>query len=348
MKNIIAIKIVLIYFFIGFLWILFSDQLLLRLSGSLNNFSHIQTYKGWFFVSITSLLLFLFIKNEIKKKNAIESDLIKAKEKAEESDRLKSAFLSNLSHEIRTPLNGIMGFCELILDNSFSEDDKLIFAKHVAKNGNDLLKLINNVLDISKIQEKQIEISKVSFRLNLFLEDIYKEFQQTDIRMMRKHVDFKLIKGEDEDDIILHSDKVRLTHVLQNLLYNAFFFTNEGFVRFGYRKLSEGLEFFVVDSGCGIEESNKNLIFKPFYKGLNPSVGNRGFGLGLAISKGLVSLLGGDLKFDSVLNVGSQFYFSLDYRDVIVDPVRKKIRKEKTMNPDPINFDSSNLKINQN
>jgi len=103
------------------------------------------------------------------------------------------------------------------------------------------------------------------------------------------------------------------------LIHNAFFFTTEGYVRFGYRKLASGIDFFVMDSGCGIDDNNKELIFKPFFKGKTQVVGNSGFGLGLAISKGLVKLLGGQLKFDSVPNVGTQFYFTIPYQDILPD-----------------------------
>lgn len=347
MKNRIAIKITLIYFLIGFLWILLSDHLLLGLSGSADTVTLLQTYKGWFFIGLTSVFLFLLVRKEINSRSAIEDDLIASKEKAEESDRLKSAFLTNMSHEIRTPLNGIMGFCELLLDDSFSATDKTIFARHMAKNGNDLLKLINNVLDISRIQENQFEITKRSFNLNKVLENIYREFQTSDHRLMRSSVDFKLVKGVD-DDIELYSDPVRLTHVFQNLLNNAFFFTNEGFIQFGYRKLSTGIEFFVVDSGCGIDDNNKSLIFKPFFKGKSQIVGNRGFGLGLAISKGLVKLLGGDLKFDSIPNVGSQFYFSLDNQDIMPGSHKKKVLEIKMMSTKVVGFDASTIKVHQN
>ena len=319
MKNRIAIKITLIYFFIGFLWILFSDYLLHDISGSSETLTHLQTYKGWFYVSVTASLLFLLVRNEINKKNKIAADLIKAKEKAEESDRLKSAFLSNMSHEIRTPLNGIMGFCELLVDESYNNEDKQIFVKLMDENSKDLLKLINDIMDISKIQENQFEIKKKGFLLNSLLDNCYNEFQKSELRLMRNHVDFSLIKGN-KDDIELYSDPERLTNILNNLLNNSLFFTNEGFVRFGYRKLSSGIEFFVEDSGAGIEDKNKEMIFKPFFKGNNHVIGHKGFGLGLAITKGMVSLLGGELKFDSSPNIGSRFYFELKNRDIQAIP----------------------------
>jgi len=317
MKNRIALKIALIYFFIGFLWILFSDQFIFSIERSGNSITILQTYKGWFFVSITAVLLFFLVRKEIIKKNQIEERLTKAKLKAEESDLLKSAFLANMSHEIRTPLNGILGFCELIIDDSFSQEDKNIFAKNLTKNGNDLLKLINDIMDISKIQENQYDISKKTFNLNNLLNTIYFEFLQSDMKAMRKRVCFKLINGKNNLEIELFSDPVRFMHVFRNLLNNAFFFTNEGFIHFGFEETEAGIKLFVEDSGCGIDESCKDLIFKPFFKGKNLIVGSKGFGLGLAISKGLVKLLGSDLQFDSRLNKGTKFYFVIENKDII-------------------------------
>lgn len=318
MKNKIALKITLIYFLIGFLWILFSDQFILSIGRSGNSITILQTYKGWFFVSITAILLFFLIRKEIIKINEAEERLIKAKLKAEESDLLKSAFLSNMSHEIRTPLNGILGFCELILDDSFSSDEKKIFAKNLTKNSNDLLKLINDIMDISKIQENQFDISKKTFNLNNLLNAIYLEFQQSDIIEIRKQISFNFINENDNLEIELFSDPLKFMHVFRNLLYNAFFFTKEGFVRFGFEQKGSGIELFVEDSGCGIDESSKDLIFKPFFKGKNLVVGNKGFGLGLAISKGLVKLLGSDLQYTSTLNKGTRFYFRIDNEEINV------------------------------
>ncbi len=318
MKNRIALKIALIYFTIGFLWIVFSDRFILSIEGSGNAITILQTYKGWFFVSVTAILLFVLVRNEIKKKNVIESDLLKAKIKAEESDTLKSAFLSNLSHEIRTPLNGILGFCELLTDNEFSAEEKKVFAENLTKNGNDLLKLMNDIMDISRIQENQLNISPKKFNLNNLLRVIYFEFEQSDVNILRRNVDFKLIMGMGNEEIEIESDPVRLTHVFKNLLNNAFNFTREGFIQFGYTRKNGGIELFVEDSGSGIDEMAKTQIFKPFFKGKNQAIGNKGFGLGLAISKGLVKLLGSDLKYTSATGKGTRFYFTLDKQFVTV------------------------------
>jgi signal transduction histidine kinase len=317
MKDRIAIKVALIYFLAGFLWILFSDRFILSLGGSANATTVLQTYKGWFFIITTAIILFFLIRKEIRKENKIEEELSRAKLKAEESDLLKSAFLTNISHEIRTPLNGILGFGELLLDDSYSTDDKLIFAKNLSKNGHDLLKLINDILDISKIQEHQFEIARQKFNLNNLLDVIYYEYEQSEIKQMRTQVSFKLVKGSPNSEIELYSDPVRLMLIFQNLLNNAFFYTTEGYVHFGYKNTDSGIELFVEDSGCGIDDSNKDLIFKPFFKGKTLVVGSKGFGLGLAISKGLAELLGSNLQFTSTMNKGSRFYFEIDNSNLI-------------------------------
>jgi len=312
MKNNIALKVTLIYFLIGFLWILFSDQFIYLFSESSDSLTTMQTYKGWFFVSVTSVLLYFLIRMEISKKNKVESELVKAKQKAEESDHLKSAFLSNMSHEIRTPLNGILGFCELLVDDSFKEDDKQIFAKNLTQNGNDLLKLINDILDISRIQENQYELNLKKFNLNTLLDRIYTEYQKSEKLARNNTIEFKLVKGNGNEEVELFSDPIKLTHIFNKLLNNAFFFTSEGFIYFGYTITENEVELFVEDSGCGIAENNRDQLFKPFHKGKNQAIGSKGFGLGLAISQGLTSLLESELKFTSKTGKGSRFYFRLN------------------------------------
>lgn len=348
MKNGIAVKITLIYFITGLFWIFFSDQLILSISGSSEVLTDFQSIKGAIFVAFTAFLLFLLINREINRKNAIHEDLIKAKERAEESDRLKSAFLANMSHEIRTPLNGILGFCELILDDSFSKEDKEIFIKHMNKNGEDFLKLVNDIMDISKIQSNQYVIYKKKFSVNQLLDKLYDEYSRSELRTHRNDVDFILVKGGKGDEVELFSDAEKLVHIFQNLLNNSFFFTSQGFVRFGYAKAGRSLEFFVEDTGRGIEENNKELIFKPFFKGTDPVIGNKGFGLGLAISKGLVKLLGGDLRFDSKVNIGTRFYFTLSNQQGINTKAESNGWQIDNVKAREISFDPLDINISQN
>ncbi len=312
MKNRIAIKIASIYFVLGFLWILFSDRTILLLGGDANTVTILQTYKGWFYISVTAILLFFLIRNEMKRKNMIEENLIRAKQKAEESDQLKSAFLANMSHEIRTPLNGILGFCELITDDSFSQEEKKIFAANLTRNGNDLLKLITDIMDISKIRENQLRVNRKKFSLNALLHTIFDEYQQSEFMAAPSKIALELVCGKNGAETEIYSDPAQITHVFRNLIDNAFFFTTEGLIQFGFIESGSGIQLFVEDTGCGIEECNRDEIFKPFFKGKTPIVGNKGFGLGLAISKGLVKLLGSDLQFRSEINKGSRFYFTID------------------------------------
>lgn len=307
----------------GFLWILFSDRIIANFASSEQSLTHLQTYKGWFFVGITALLLFFLVRNEIKKKNRVEAELIKAKQKAEESDQLKSAFLSNLSHEIRTPLNGILGFCELLLDESFSVEEKNIFLSNLNENSSDLLKLINDIMDISKIQENQLSLLKKEFNLNKLMDSIYADFLNSEAKRQKQNVELKLQKSEFDEE--LYSDPIRLTHVIQNLLHNALFFTASGTVCFGFNKLGKKIEFFVEDTGCGIDEKFHDQIFKPFFKGYNRPIGSKGFGVGLAISKGLVKLLGGNLQFTSEVGKGTRFFFEVNQND----PSIRKTSAEK-------------------
>ncbi len=165
---------------------------------------------------------------------------------------------------------------------------------------------------------------------------------------MRNQVIFNLINEKDNLEIERFSDPVRFKNVFQNLLNNAFFFTNEGFIRFGFEETESGIELFVEDSGCGIDESSKDLIFKPFFKGKNLIVGNKGFGLGLAISKGLVKLLGSDLQYTSTLNKGTRFYFRIDNKDIISRNPVPSVANEKTVKMKAISLSPIDKKLSQN
>lgn len=333
-KISIPLKITIIYFLLGFFWILFSDMFIHNISNSAEVVTSFQTYKGWFFVSVTSVFLFYMIRNELNKKLTIEKQLVKAKIKAEESDQLKSAFLANMSHEIRTPLNGLLGFCELLIDPSFNNDDRKIFASHMSKNGNDLLVLMTNIMEISKLQENQYVLSPKQFDIVIFFESIYSRHKNLINESSKSNIDLILVNEISDENRQIFADKDRLEQVFNNLIENAIKFTDSGFIKFGFKETNNKIEFFVKDSGCGIDEINKEQIFKPFYKGLNPMIGNTGFGLGLAISKGIVSLMGGNLLYNSSQYKGCKFYFEID--------------KEYLMKPNVFNTVSTNKKIIQN
>lgn len=245
----------------------------------------------------------------------IENELKEARDRAEESDRLKTSFLANMSHEIRTPMNGIIGFANLLRDPGLGEDKKDLFLKHIDVSSNQLLNIIDDIIDISKIESGQLKISNKPVRINLILDEIYSSFFHS-IRgdaPGQKLVDFNLKKGNDSKDFTIVTDDFRLSQVFNNLIGNAIKFTKEGHITFGYRlRNSRHVEFFVSDSGIGIPNNKIRLIFDRFGQvDQELSFQPTGTGLGLPISKSLIDLMGGEMWVESEVDKGSTFYFTL-------------------------------------
>lgn len=311
MKINIALKISLIYLVLGFFWILFSDQFLMGLTDEFIELSVLQTYKGWFYVLITAFLLYWLVQREIMKKNKLLDELKEASLKAEESDRMKSAFLANMSHEIRTPLNGILGFGSLLQEGDYPEEQKQEFIKHVITNGNNLLALINDIIDISQLQERLLSIVNREFELNELFDEIYANFSKGMIDLRKEQISFIHKKEMASRQIFVISDAMRITQILNNLISNAFKFTNEGEVVMGYKINPDGIEFFVSDTGIGIEEEQQARIFERFYTSHKLQIKERQFGLGLSICKGLVELMDGKIFVKSEFQKGSVFTFVL-------------------------------------
>lgn len=247
----------------------------------------------------------------------IKKQLIIAKKKAEESDRLKSAFLANMSHEIRTPMNGIIGFSDLLRNNDLPEGKRSRYLDVINDNGRFLLMLINDIIDISKIQSGLIEIKNSKFNLNGLLDEI-KIFFQGNLEFKKKNLELKTFFSLPGNASIIYTDKFRLQQVLTNLIGNAIKFTDKGFIEFGYKKINEKwLEFSVKDTGIGLPEEKVNMIFGRFTQ-VDSSITRKygGSGLGLAISKGIVELLGGKISVKSSPGKGSLFTFTLPLQEV--------------------------------
>ena len=168
------------------------------------------------------------------------------------------------------------------------------------------------------------------------------------MKTMYRQIYFNLIKGIGYCEVELFSDPDRITHIYQNLLNNAFYFTEEGSIHFGYEITQTNLEFFVEDSGCGIDESSRDLIFKPFFKGKNQIIGSKGFGLGLAISKGMVKLLGGDLQFISKPNEGSRFYFNISNSDIFSKQFSISLQNQVPIKMKAVTLNPTVNKLRQN
>ncbi len=250
------------------------------------------------------------VANEmILERRKVHTQLVLEQEKAQESDRLKTAFLANMSHEIRTPMNAILGFSGLLNEQELSNDDKRIYLQLIQKNGEFLLKLINDIMDISKIESDQLSVISEDFLLNELLVEI--EIQCNDTLKNRENtrVGFEL-ENSLPPNYLCHTDRLRLKQVLDNLIGNALKFTHEGVIRLQVAKHGLWLNFSVQDTGIGIPAEDIESIFKRFTQARTHAFKTYGgTGLGLAISQKIVHLLGGDIGVKSTPGKGSDFYF---------------------------------------
>jgi PAS domain S-box-containing protein len=245
-----------------------------------------------------------------------------AKEKAEQADNLKSAFLANMSHEIRTPINGILGFAKLLEMREFPRDKEKKYLSIINNSGKLLLNLINDIIDIAKIEAGQISIDNVLVDINSVLKELKEFYQSESIRREKSNVEIRLSIEGGQDNCFILIDVTRLKQVLNNLIYNALKFTDKGYIEFGYRKQSQMLLFYVKDTGLGISQNEKEMIFERFKQAGMGSRKKEGTGLGLAISKGLVELMGGRIWVDTEPGMGSVFNFVLPLAQPDSEPVQ--------------------------
>ena len=254
-------------------------------------------------------ILLQAIIRDISERKRAEKELITAKEHAEQSDKLKSAFLANMSHEIRTPLNSIIGFSELISDPDFEPRQQLEFARMINDSGNNLLAIINDIMDISKIESGQVQLRKNVVSVNTLLTRIQKEYS---FKSSQKGVELRLDPLNPKAEITVESDGDKLGQILINLVGNAIKFTENGFIEIGFIVAGDFLQFHVKDSGIGISPGNHHQIFERFRQ-VESAYSRKygGTGLGLPISKSLVEMLGGIIWVESDEGKGSTFYFTV-------------------------------------
>ncbi|MBV5315486.1 MAG: PAS domain S-box protein, partial [Prolixibacteraceae bacterium] len=246
-----------------------------------------------------------------KKLRRLNIDLKDAKEKAEESDKLKSAFLANMSHEIRTPMNGILGFAELLEDDDLTSEKQQEYVKIIRKSGARMLNIINDIIDISKIESGQMKVDNHETNVNELLEFVVDFFKP---EVEAKGMQIILGNTLSERESIIMSDREKVYAVLTNLVKNAIKFTKDGSIELGYEKVDDYLRFFIKDTGIGIHPHLLKIVFERFRQGSELSTRNyEGSGLGLSISKAYVEMLGGQMWVESKVGVGSVFYFTLPY-----------------------------------
>jgi PAS domain S-box-containing protein len=246
---------------------------------------------------------------DISEQVAAEQELIQAKEKAIESDRLKSAFLANMSHEVRTPLNSIIGFSELLADTYFDEEQKNEFIQSIIKSGNSLLSIINDIMDISKLESGEMTIRKTKLNSREFLSGVKEQFS---FQAEAKNIGFKLLLPETDEETYIMADPGRLMQIFNNLVGNALKFTEKGAIEISYQQRDKNVEFQIRDSGIGIAPEYHHKVFDRFRQ-VETSTTRKfgGNGLGLAITKNLVELMGGQVWLESEPCKGSVFYFTM-------------------------------------
>ncbi|HYX08364.1 MAG TPA: ATP-binding protein [Bacteroidales bacterium] len=262
------------------------------------------------------------VARDITERKKIRENLILAKKKAEEADRLKSAFLANMSHEIRTPLNAIVGFSDLMTSRTIPLEQQDTFLNHIRNSGYQLLNIINDIIDIARIEAGQLQINYEEVPTENMLQELYSHYQG----VLRKKNSIKLkleIPSDQKIDSIL-SDGTRIRQIFNNLLGNAIKFTDEGFITFGYRIMDKNMHdqkitsttkdirFFVKDTGIGIKQEDLEKVFDRFKQVEDGYTRNHtGTGLGLTISRNLSRILGGDMWLESEYGKGTTFYFTL-------------------------------------
>ena len=275
----------------------------------------LKTIKIPFKTTTRKGIALLGVAMDITDRRKVEVELQKAKEKAEESDRLKTAFLANMSHEIRTPMNAIVGFSELLHDPDLTNDNRKEFVKLIGDNSKLLLSLIEDIIDVAKIEAEQLKIVHTTCQVNQILDELHHHYSNQVRRFADKHIELKVSKQINDNAFSIKTDPLRFKQVMNNLLGNAIKFTQQGSVEFGYKVEDEKkIIFFIKDTGIGLAQDKLNLIFERFRQAQESSTKEYGgTGLGLTISRRLVELLGGTIWVESVLHEGSTFFFSLPY-----------------------------------
>ncbi len=297
-----------------------------------------QAFDGFYLVSCTPVFdekgeikEIIHIATDITERKNAEQALIKAKEKAEESDRLKSSFIANMSHEIRTPMNGILGFSDLLKDDGLTPASKKKYLDIIDVNGRQLVSIIDDIIDIAKIEANQLSIEYNDCKINDLIMQLFTDFK---LKIASRPIELIYNKGLNDFQSEVLIDDTRIRQILTNLINNALKFTREGHVKFGYELVGKStIKFFVKDTGIGIAKKDQKYIFEQFRQ---VDCGNTrkfgGTGLGLTIAKKLIGLMGGEIWVESQKGKGSCFYFIIPYHPVPQDKNKNPLKYHKKVN----------------
>ncbi len=269
------------------------------------------------------------IEQQNERFKRINRELSQAKKKAEESDKLKSAFLANMSHEIRTPMNGILGFSSLLKEPGLTGKQQSNYIALIEESGARMLEIINDLIDISKVESGQMEIYISEVNISKEVRFIVDFFQP---EAEKKGLSLTCTNPKEQSDIIVKSDKAKFNAILTNLVKNAIKYTNKGTIAVSYEQIGDYIHIHVKDTGIGITDSRLNAVFDRFVQADSSISSNyEGAGLGLAISKAFAEMLGGEIWLESKIKVGSRFSFSIPNEGTIkkkVDKNNQEIKKD--------------------
>lgn len=248
---------------------------------------------------------------DITEQKQREKAISQAESKLKESLKLRSSLASSLSHEIRTPMTAIIGFTDLLSDPNLSEELRMKYVNYLNRSGNLLLNLIDNIIDMVRMEAGELDIKKRNFQLNSLMDNLYSQYQAELEKTENKNIKLWLKKGK-EGNFEINSDADKIRQIISNLLENAFKYTSQGYIEFGYEQLKDNLwKFFVKDTGSGIPEEKQKIIFEQFYEPKEEATRRIGSGLGLTIARQIIEKMGGEIKVESKPGEGSFFYFTL-------------------------------------
>lgn len=255
----------------------------------------------------------IILLRDISQEKEVDAELQRAKHLAEDAEQLKSAFLDNMPHEIRTPLHAITGFTSLLSDSDLTHEERLEYVKFIQDSSNDILNLMDNIIEIAKLETNQVKLKKEKCYINSIIDKLLNDIEHKQEIIEKQDVNIKITKGSADPLFTIVSDPERIYQIMSHLLNNALKFTEQGEIEFGYNYTANNkLEFIVRDTGIGIAKEEQDLIFKKFGKSGNINTNkNRGSGLGLTLSKKLIELLKGEIRLISEPGEGSTFLFTI-------------------------------------
>ena len=290
-------------------------------------FDAVKRIKIWNDDEVMLLKFLSDLLYNLQKRLQQQDELVKAKLKAEESDKLKSAFLANMSHEIRTPMNGIVGFSKLIASKNLSDEERKEYINIIKASSNRLMELINNILDISKLESGMMDVFYSQVDSNKLLKEIYNFYE---LNALNRNLEISLNIENFDDSFYVVTDHTKLYQILSYLVDNAIKFTLKGSVQLGCRLVGESVEFYIIDTGVGISEEFKPYLFERFMQeDVKLNRHHEGAGLGLAIVKGLSDLIGAKVTIESQKNVGTEVKVLLPFKQISLNNITK-------MRPEPV------------